>query len=391
MASNVIYPKINFLPASLKTVNGVLDTIDNFKRGFGNEKLNLRPSYQRGEAWDVDFQEKLVYSLITNYPIGNFIFRSFNGADGDSATSEVVDGQQRLLTIYKLVRGEMVLSPSISRQIISENIEYFEYDFKNNINPLCIREYKKFLKDEKSNIKLVFKSLPSLIQSQILGYNLSVIQVTCSDEAIRQYFRFIQNQERLRAGEIINSIPDTPLKDYLDLIEDRQLFLNKIRWNESRKEFEKIFYSIIGVFSNSLYFGMTDNSIIEFVSSVSELDDFTIECTERMVNAINSVTRSNACNKHKFSKRLIKFFFLASGYGVIDFSNNTDKLFEKMCSLEEKLPVFNSGSDEDIKTMFQGFSESDILKHRELFLLGRGSHSPKDTRRVISYLRDFIY
>lgn len=391
MENNVIYPKINFLPAGLKTVVQVLDQIDAFKRGLGNEKLNLRPHYQRGEAWESDFKEKLVYSLITNYPIGNFIFRKVSPNDiNGGATAEVVDGQQRLLTIYSLVRENMELSPSISRQIIDENKEYFEYDEKNNTNPLSVREYKKYLKNEKANIKLCFKNLPSLIQTQILNYSLSVIEVTCSDEAITQYFRFIQNQERLRAGEIINSIPDTPLRGYLELITNKETFLKKIRWNESRKEFDKIFYSIIGVFEGKLNFGTTDNSIIEYVSKTSSIDEETKTRTLRMVEAINAVSNGSAHNEYKFSKRLIKFFFLSSGYGIINYLDSPELAFKQICSIESKLPSFNSGSQEMIDKTFGDLNDETIAKYRELFLLGRGSHSPKETRRVISLLSDLI-
>ena len=389
MENSVIYPKIKFQPTGLRTIVQVLDQIDAFKRGIGNERLNLRPSYQRGEAWEYDFKEKLVYSLITNYPIGNFIFRRVEPTISN-ATLEVVDGQQRLLTIYELVRGNMELSPSMSRQIITENMEYFEYDQINSTNNLSVREFKKYLKNDKANIKLSFKSLPSLIQTQILNYNLSVIEVTCSDEAITQYFRFIQNQERLRAGEIINSIPDTPLRKYLDSIEDKETFLSKIKWNESRKEFDKIFYSIIGVLEGKLNFGTTDNSIIEYVSKVESINESTDAAVNQMVQSINAVSKSEAKNNYKFSKRLIKFFFLASGYGTINFINNTEEMFDKLCLIESKLPSFNSGSQEAIKEAFPNTSDDIILKYRELFLLGRGSHSPKETKRVISIIGELL-
>lgn len=389
MENSVIYPKIKFQPTGLRTIVQVLDQIDAFKRGIGNERLNLRPSYQRGEAWEYDFKEKLVYSLITNYPIGNFIFRRVEPTICN-ATLEVVDGQQRLLTIYELVRGNMELSPSMSRQIIAENTEYFEYDQVNSTNNLSVREFKKYLKNDKANIKLSFKSLPSLIQTQILNYNLSVIEVTCSDEAITQYFRFIQNQERLRAGEIINSIPDTPLRKYLDSIEDKETFLSKIKWNESRKEFDKIFYSIIGVLEGKLNFGTTDNSIIEYVSKVESVSEHTDSAINQIVQSINAVSKSKAKNNYKFSKRLIKFFFLTSGFGTINYLSNTEQMFEKLCFIESKLPSFNSGSQKVINDAFPHTSDNVIAKYRELFLLGRGSHSPKETKRVISIIEELI-
>ena len=40
---------------------------------------------------------------------------------------------------------------------------------------------------------------------------------------IAEYFRFVQNQERLRAGEIINSIPDSQLEQYLLQIDTKNI------------------------------------------------------------------------------------------------------------------------------------------------------------------------
>ena len=46
----------------------------------------------------------------------------------------------------------------------------------------------------------------------MLAYNISITNITnATDDEIAEYFRYLQNQERLRAGEIINSVPETKL------------------------------------------------------------------------------------------------------------------------------------------------------------------------------------
>ena len=60
------YPIIQFSPAHSDTIAFTLDTIDAYERKIGVNRLNLRPSYQRGEAWKTEYKEKLIYSLITN-------------------------------------------------------------------------------------------------------------------------------------------------------------------------------------------------------------------------------------------------------------------------------------------------------------------------------------
>lgn len=389
MITNPINPTIHFEPI-LMNIATVLDDIDAFKRGLGNERLNLRPKYQRCEAWNKDFKEELIYSLVTHYPIGNFVFRKIQPTENYNATLEVADGQQRLETVHDLIRKGMELSPAMSRKIISENTEYFEYDLKNNLNSRSISIYKKFIKDKKANIKLTFSDFPSIIQTQILNYTLSIIEVTCSDEAIAQYFKFIQNQERLRAGEIINAMPESFLRDYLEKINNKELFLSKIKWNESRKEFDKIFYSMIGIFDQKLNFGTTDEAIINYVYGCESLSETVVEKTNRMIQAINDVTNSMVHNDYKFSKRLIKFFLLSAGLGIINYSNDPNTSFDLLCKVESKLPSFNSGDSASIEQEFGAYPQDIIDKYNLLFHLGRGSHVPKKTENSISVLRDVI-
>lgn len=53
----------------------------------------------------------------------------------------------------------------------------------------------------KGKIVIRFAQLPEDIQRNILAYNISI--TNSSDNDISEYFRYLQNQERLRVGEII--------------------------------------------------------------------------------------------------------------------------------------------------------------------------------------------
>jgi hypothetical protein len=390
MTKGTLYPAIKFNPAHSETISSVLNQIDAFERNLGNARLNYRPEYQRGEAWDQDFKEKLVYSLVTNYPIGNFIYRYLNPTTPDEPTHEVVDGQQRILTIRELIRQGMIISPSISRTIINENRNFYEYDDVNNINNEGVKLYKKLVSNPKANVKLKFSTLPSIVQQQILNHNLNVVEVECDDHSIRQYFRFIQNQERLRAGEIINSIPDSPLRLYLDKIK-KEDFVKIIGWKDSRKEFDKIFYSMVGVFDSKLNLGTTDKLIIDYVVNFKELSEEGIKSTNIMVDVINMVSNSNVQNESHLSKRNLKYFFLLAGYGLVPFNNeNVVAYFNKIVRFDKLIPVFNSGTEKEIKDVFENLDAEEIENARKVFILGRGSHSAAKAKRTITILSNLI-
>lgn len=383
-----LYPIIQFSPAHSDTIAFTLDTIDAYERKIGVNRLNLRPSYQRGEAWKTEYKEKLIYSLITNYPIGNFIVRKLEITN--QATAEVVDGQQRLLTIREFVQNGMELSSVLSKTIISEKEDFYKYDEEQGLNPSGVKIYKKFLSNPNLSVKLKFDLLPSLIQTQILNYNLSIIDIQrSSDEAVAQYFRFIQNQERLRAGEIINAIPNSPVSVYLDKINNREQFLKVIGWNEERKEFEKIFYSMVGIFDKKLLLGTTDKNIIDYIVDYKSISQEAEDRVYKMIESINYVSTLNYNNLH-FNKRLLKFFLLLSGYSKVDFSSKTQEKFVALCYINTRIAQFNSGDTKVIDTLFQGYPENIKEKYRNVFLLGRGSHSNEVMLNKISDLADLV-
>lgn len=383
-----LYPIIQFTPAHSVTIAATLEQLDAFDRGIGVNRLDLRPKYQRGEAWKTEYKEKLIYSLITNYPIGNFIVRKLD--EPNKATAEVVDGQQRLLTIREFINLEMELSSLLSKQIIKEKEDYFIYDLDHNLNSAAIKLYQRYKNNPNQTIKLSYKTLPSLIQNQLKNYDLSIIDIQrSSDEAVAQYFRFIQNQERLRAGEIINAIPNSQVSIFLDKITNKENFLKVIGWKEERKEFDKIFYSMIGIFDRKLLLGTTDKSIIDYIVDYKGIAKDTEIMIDRMISAINFVSTLDYSNIH-FNKRLLKFFLLLAGYDKINFETNTQIKFIKLCDINLKIAQFNSGNNKVIDSLFNGYPSNIIEKYRSVFLLGRGSHSNKVTQSKISDLAEII-
>lgn len=383
-----LYPIIQFSPAHSDTIAYTLDTIDAYERKIGVNRLNLRPSYQRGEAWKTDYKEKLIYSLVTNYPIGNFIVRKLD--TNSQATAEVVDGQQRLLTIREFVKNNMELSSDTSKTIIAEKEEFYKYDVEQGLNPSACKLYKKYLSNPNQTLHITFETLPSLIQTQILNYNLSIIDIQrSSDAAVAQYFRFIQNQERLRAGEIINAIPNSQVSIYLDKVNNREQFLSVIGWKEERKEFEKIFYSMIGIFDKKILLGTTDKRIIDYIVDYQGISKETETMVTNMVDSINYVSTLEYSNLH-FNKRLLKFFLLLAGYSKVDFSADTQRKFIVLCDINSKIAQFNSGDTKVIDAIFNGYSDDIKEKYRNVFLLGRGSHSNDVMLSKLSDLADIM-
>ncbi len=63
-------------------------------------ELNLQPEYQRKFIWDVKTMSKFIESLLLSIPIPTIFL-----AENDNDTLEVIDGQQRLTTIFSFMRA----------------------------------------------------------------------------------------------------------------------------------------------------------------------------------------------------------------------------------------------------------------------------------------------
>lgn len=76
-------------------------TIGDLVNLIESKKINLRPPYQRNFIWSSRDQKLLIDSIRKGYPLPNFFILK-----NENDTFEMVDGQQRAITIYKFVNNE---------------------------------------------------------------------------------------------------------------------------------------------------------------------------------------------------------------------------------------------------------------------------------------------
>ncbi|MEE1056221.1 MAG: DUF262 domain-containing protein [Acutalibacteraceae bacterium] len=348
--------------------------------------LDLQPPYQRGYIWKDDFKDKLIYSIIKKYPTGNISVRVLNNVNNKGAKSEVVDGQQRLTTIRNFVRNEYVIKSEWSKKIIVLIKEYFD---NAGVSDKQVDKLVKKLSN-KGNPALKYSDLPDVIKGNINYYNIPMTYIAnSSDEQVREYFRFLQNQERLRAGELINSMPASNLEIYMDKIKNKEGFLDVIGFSDDRAEFDKIFYSIIGLFDEKLTFGTTDKTIQNYVAK-SNSPTVGLQRINNMVFQINTIT--DVCNRliNNSRKRFLKYLLLLSGLNYVDFSVLTDERIRELKVIDDKLSVFFSAKSNVVEKEFKGYSNSVIEEFRYIALLTKGGHSLQRVENRMEILSYYI-
>lgn len=348
--------------------------------------LDLRPRYQRNYIWKNDFKDKLIYSIVKSYPIGSIIIRQLKEPNEKGAKMEIVDGQQRMTCIYEFVEGKYEIHSDFSRKII-EAIEEL-YGEKTDL------EFEKLKKklNNKGKIRLKYSDFPAVIRGKFEGFNISVTKVLESTEDdITEYFRFLQNQERLRAGEILNSLSDSKMDKYLSRIKDLNEFCNIIGFNNERKEFDKLFYNIIGVLDGKVSLGTPDNIIKKYVTTVDEITDGKVNL-ENLLNQINTIIDTLTGQEiiYNTKKRYIKFMMLLMGFNFVDFTINTKQKLKALENIDNKLSVFFSSKPGVVQEEFSGYSNDVIEEFRSIALISKGAQTLERVKNRMEILAYFI-
>lgn len=367
-----------------RPIQTLVNQISNYNKRDG---IDLRPAYQRGYIWSSDFKDKLLYSIVKGYPIGNISLRVRADRNSKGAMQEVVDGQQRLTTIFNFINDEYAIQGDISRKIIEYIMDYLgdEDDPK-------LERLKKRL-NNKGKILLRYNQLPESIHNNILAYNISITNITnASDEEIAEYFRYLQNQERLRAGEIINSVPETQLEKYLNAIENKDKLLAKLAFPNARKQFDRVFYSILGLEDGQIGFGVMDKDVMTFVAGCKELNDDTIKNVTLLIQQLNLICADDSIpvNYISCNARAMKFLLLLISMGLVDFSIDTKRKLKALDSINKKLSAFSSAKADSVSETFHGYSPEVIEEYRLLALISKGGHSLKRVENRMEILAYYV-
>lgn len=377
---NKMDERMTFTNASMPVLN-ILNNINTVQ--FGG--LDLQPDYQRGYIWKTDFKDKLIYSIIKRYPTGNISVRSLNTPNSKGAKEEVVDGQQRLTTIKNFVSNEYTIRSEWSRKIIELIVSYLGDNFED----LKLDKLKKKLKG-KGNIRLKFDDLPSIIQGNINAYNIPVTYIAnATDVQIREYFRFLQNQERLRAGEIIKSMPATNLECYLNNITDKDKFMDIIGFSDNRAEFDKVFYSVIGLVDGKISFGVTDKNIQQYCAD-ADIPTDGLSCVKLMVEQINHICNEDRVLISLSRKRYLKFLLILTALGYVNFENETEKKLKNLKDIDDMLVVYFSAKLNAVEDQFIGYNSKTIEDLRNIALITKGAHPLSRVKNRMAILAYFV-
>lgn len=77
---------------------------------FTRELLDMDPPYQRRSVWTPRYREEFIDTLLLDYPVPAIFLFSRVVSESGVTRYEVVDGKQRLTTVFMFVKGEIAVS-----------------------------------------------------------------------------------------------------------------------------------------------------------------------------------------------------------------------------------------------------------------------------------------
>ena len=363
-------------------------TVGSIYMEYIDKTLNLKPDYQREYVWSDAFKYKLIYSIIRNYPIGNITVRKLTYRQEGKIKSEIVDGQQRLTTIFDYMDGKLVVSGEDSYEIMYEVISlYTDEELKNKEIQKLIAKY-----DKRKKLELTYSLLPNRAQVRFGTYNLSISTINqADDKEVAEYFRFVQNQERLRAGEIINAFTESPIDDILLDGCNVEKLMEILGFDNSRKEFNKLFSAIVGLKHKKLNLGCKDSDIIDFVrkETATPLDEGIKNTASRLAKELNYLTNANL--KIRSNKRFVKLLMILVLFENISFEGKEDSILRNFELFNANLSAFNSAKKKKKKKVFDGkFTDKSQENHRLVALITKGGHNYERVNERSKIMKDIL-
>lgn len=98
---------------------------------YSRKILNLEPPYQRRSVWNQPYKDYFIDTILLNYPSPViFLYEEINSSG--IAKYNVVDGKQRLITVFEFVRGKFpVADTAVTTELRGKYFEELPIEVKN--------------------------------------------------------------------------------------------------------------------------------------------------------------------------------------------------------------------------------------------------------------------
>jgi hypothetical protein len=155
------------------------------------------PEWQRGKVWNRAKKQKLIDTILRGWKLPKFYF--LKNSDNPEEF-EVLDGQQRLTTIFEFFDDELPLSPSSAEEFGAE----------------------------------LYTNLPSDVSDKFDDFEIEYDEIEdASEDEQREFFQRLQEGLPLTSSEKLNSA-HSKLRDYCKELSEHDFFVKKVTASNKR-------------------------------------------------------------------------------------------------------------------------------------------------------------
>lgn len=217
------------------------------KYDYDRKELVLQPEYQRFFTWDIEKQSKLIESIVLGYPLNPLhLSEELQGM-------EVIDGQQRLTTVFRFIDNKFVLTKLKQLPLLNG------------------RSYKQ---------------LDIQVQKAILNYSIGIFPYSGEDKKLKFeiFERLNCGSTTLTAQELRNCVYHGTLNDLIKRLATLDVTKKLFHMDSKRMKDREL---ILG------FFAVQDTDLLnKHVHSTKELLD-TYMAENRMIGSIEAQGREN--------------------------------------------------------------------------------------------------
>lgn len=326
------------------------------------DEIDLEPEYQRkGGIWSLEKKQLLIDSIINNYDIPKIYFHELQNET--KYIYSVIDGRQRLETIWGFMDGEFSLA---------NDFKYFK-DPQLNLSSFTYNDLAK----EYPKIRVNFDS-----------FNLPIVIVQTDDiDLIEDMFSRLNEAVPLNAAEKRNAIGGNAVKAIRELTTN-QFFIEKIKINNSRyQHYEvcaKFLYLEDCIYKEKKIIDTSKAFLDKFIQSYKIADASQIDIYKN--STLNVLDKLN----HVFSDKdkLLK----RQGDFPIYYLLIRDALEQNLLNniTRQKLVDFQDNVELVGKKSFEEIEETDYLYYEYYSNTQQGTNNSSSIRARIQILENFF-
>lgn len=327
---------------------------------------DLDANYHRPYCWTPAMVEEFLQALLQGLSFNLFI--TYHEDDH----YEIIDGYQRLKTLFMFSNDEIKLGNIASKKIILTYLDEFKHSEKN----ACKKIYSRFMQ---SNVvtRLTYSLLPETVIAKLNATQVPVLKIISHNQEPATYFyqKYTAYQKEcahLLLDKSSFQIFNQPLECYTDVITP---FCEKIHIHLQMKDFFIILFQMIGVYDNSaLRLGCKNDDVIAYINNLNQSDQTYIatQLFEKVLKNIKLVNQSEIkdINLRKSGLKLVFLYIIKKDFTSTDIS----KVLMNIQKVQNQAKYFNTSKNIDLHDVLKTSDERKINDIRSLCSLFKGMH-----------------